>query len=126
MVAETFHGCFKRHTHRAVLFRYKNYVFLGDEVLPAQFDITDKNRIPSRGIVHVVDVSDIFNPRKVAEYAVPEEAVVKGDLTAHQRRQFIGSAHEFGSVKVAKPFGQQLRLVHSSTAASVWSSISVG
>ena len=55
------------------VFRYKNYVFLGDEVLPAQFDITDKNRIPSRGIVHVVDVSDIFNPRKVAEYAVPEE-----------------------------------------------------
>jgi len=55
------------------VFRYKNYVFLGDEVLPAQFDLTDKNRIPSRGIVHVVDVSDIFNPRKVAEYEIPEE-----------------------------------------------------
>ena len=44
-----------------------------DEVLPAQFDLTDKTRIPSKGIVHVVDVSDILNPRKVAEYEIPEE-----------------------------------------------------
>jgi hypothetical protein len=55
------------------IFRYKNYVFLGDEVFPAQFDLTDKNRIPTRGMVHVVDVSDILNPRKVAEYEIPEE-----------------------------------------------------
>jgi plastocyanin len=55
------------------VFRYKNYVFLGDEVFPAQYDITDKARIPTKGVVHIVDVSDIFNPRKVAEYDVPEE-----------------------------------------------------
>ena len=55
------------------VFRYKNYVFLGDEVFPAQFDLTDKARIPTKGVVHVVDVSDIVNPRKVAEYDVPEE-----------------------------------------------------
>ena len=54
------------------VFRYKNYVFLGDEVFPAQFDLSDKARIPTKGVVHVVDVSDIFNPRKVAEYEVPE------------------------------------------------------
>jgi hypothetical protein len=54
------------------VFRYKNYVFLGDEVFPAQFDLTDKARIPTKGVVHVVDVSDILNPRKVAEYDVPE------------------------------------------------------
>jgi hypothetical protein len=54
------------------VFRYKNYVFLGDEVLPAEFNLFDKKRIPARGIVHVVDVSDIANPRKVAEYPVPE------------------------------------------------------
>jgi hypothetical protein len=54
------------------VYRYKNYVFVGDEVFPAQFDITSKKRIPSRGVLHVVDVSDIFNPHKVAEYAVPE------------------------------------------------------
>jgi len=54
------------------VFRYKNYVFLGDEVFPAQFDLSDRARIPTKGVVHVVDVSDIYNPRKIAEYDVPE------------------------------------------------------
>ena len=54
------------------VFRYKNYVFVGDEVFPPIFDIQAKARIPVRGIFHVVDVSDIMNPRKVAEYPVPE------------------------------------------------------
>lgn len=54
------------------VFRYKNYVFVGDEVFPEIFDIQGKNRIPVRGVVHVVDVSDITRPRKVAEYEVPE------------------------------------------------------
>lgn len=54
------------------VFRYKNYLFVGDEVLPQGFDIFSRNRIPARGVVHVVDVSDINHPRKVAEYAVPE------------------------------------------------------
>ena len=54
------------------VFRYKNYVFIGDEVFPGIFDIQSKNRIPVRGIVHVVDVTDINHPRKVAEYPVPE------------------------------------------------------
>jgi uncharacterized protein YjdB len=56
------------------VFRYKNYVFLGDEVFPAIFDIKSPKRFPIRGIIHVVDVSDINNPRKVAEYPVPEGA----------------------------------------------------
>ena len=54
------------------VFRYKDYVFLGDEVFPAEFDIRSKKRIPVRGIVLVVDVSDIADPKKVAEYGVPE------------------------------------------------------
>jgi hypothetical protein len=54
------------------VFRYKNYVFVGDEVFPPIFDIQGKARIPVRGIFHVVDVTDISNPRKVAEYSVPE------------------------------------------------------
>ena len=54
------------------VFRYKNYVFVGDEVLLDGFDITARNRVPARGIVHVVDVSNINHPRKVAEYEVPE------------------------------------------------------
>jgi hypothetical protein len=54
------------------VYRYKNYVFLGDEVFPSFFDIRGTKRIPVRGIVHVVDVSDINHPRKLAEYPVPE------------------------------------------------------
>jgi hypothetical protein len=54
------------------VFRYKNYVFIGDEVFPARFDIESRDRIPVQGIVHVVDVSDIEHPRRVAQYAVPE------------------------------------------------------
>lgn len=54
------------------VFRYKNYVFVGDEVFPGIFDIQSKNRIPVRGIVHVVDVSDINHPKEVANYTVPE------------------------------------------------------
>ncbi len=54
------------------VFRYKNYVFIGDEVFPGTFNLLSRKRIPVRGIVHVVDVSDIEHPRKVAEYPVPE------------------------------------------------------
>jgi hypothetical protein len=54
------------------VFRYKDYVFVGDEVFPPNFDIEGKGRISPRGILHVVDVSDIEHPKKVAEYAVPE------------------------------------------------------
>ena len=54
------------------VFRYRNYVFIGDEVFPALFDIQSTRRIPVRGIFHVIDVSDINNPQKVAEYNVPE------------------------------------------------------
>ena len=53
-------------------FRYKNYVFVGDEVFPATFEIDSKDRIPVRGILHVMDVSDIEHPRQVATYEVPE------------------------------------------------------
>jgi len=54
------------------VFRYKNYVFVGDEVFPERFDLNSKDRTPVQGIVHVVDVSDPAHPQKVAEYAVPE------------------------------------------------------
>jgi hypothetical protein len=54
------------------VFRYKNYLFVGDEVFPEIFDISSRERIPVRGVMHVLDVSDITHPRKVAEYGVPE------------------------------------------------------
>ena len=54
------------------VFRYKQYVFVGDEVFPATFDITSRDVFPVKGMVHVVDVSDITRPRQVATYEVPE------------------------------------------------------
>jgi hypothetical protein len=54
------------------VYRYRNYVFIGDEVFPSIFDIKSPRRFPVRGIVHVIDISDISQPRKVAEYPVPE------------------------------------------------------
>ena len=54
------------------VFRYKNYVFVGDEVFPSFFDIKSSKKLSIRGIVHVIDVADISHPRKVAEYPVPE------------------------------------------------------
>jgi len=54
------------------IYRYKNYLFVGDEVFPGDFDIASKNRIPVRGIAHVLDVSDLSHPREVATYSVPE------------------------------------------------------
>src|SRR5271156_4619352 len=53
-------------------FRYKNYVFVGDEVFPSTFDLESKERIPVRGVLHVMDVTDIEHPREVAIYEVPE------------------------------------------------------
>ncbi len=76
-------------------FRYKNYVFVGDEVFPAIFELGSKNRIPVRGILHVMDVSDIEHPRQVATYEVPEggihnvwadnDMLVAGDYTGGGR-----------------------------------------
>ncbi len=54
------------------VFRYKNYVFVGDEVFPAQFNLAARDVIPVKGIVHIVDVSDIEHPKKVGVYEVPE------------------------------------------------------
>jgi len=54
------------------IYRYKNYVFVGDEVFPGIFSLASRERIPVRGIVHVVDVTDLQNPKQVATYSVPE------------------------------------------------------
>ena len=54
------------------VFRYRNYLFVGDEVFPAIFELDDRDRIPVRAICHVMDVSDIKHPREVAQYEVPE------------------------------------------------------
>ncbi len=54
------------------VFRWKNYLFVGDEVLPGFFSIISKDRVPTRAITHVMDISDIEHPKQVAFYEVPE------------------------------------------------------
>ena len=54
------------------VFRYKNYLFVGDEVFPAIFHLDDRDRIPVRAICHVMDISDIKHPKEVAQYEAPE------------------------------------------------------
>ncbi len=54
------------------VFRYKNYLFVGDEVFPAIFELENRDRIPVRAICHVMDVSDLKHPKEVAWYEVPE------------------------------------------------------
>jgi uncharacterized protein YjdB len=54
------------------VFRYKNYLFVGDEVFPAIFSLEDRDRIPVRAICHVMDLTDIKHPKEVAQYEAPE------------------------------------------------------
>ena len=54
------------------VFRYKNYLFVGDEVFPAIFNIGDRDRIPVRAICHVMEISDLKHPKEVAQYEAPE------------------------------------------------------
>jgi hypothetical protein len=53
------------NTHHAI--RYKNYVFLGDEIFGCEECVNGP-----RGYVHVIDVTDIERPVEVARYQVPE------------------------------------------------------
>ena len=57
-------GALYGNTHHAI--RYGDYVFLGDEIFGCP------GCEGPRGYIHVVDVSDIENPREVAEYRLPE------------------------------------------------------
>jgi hypothetical protein len=50
------------------VYRAGKYIFIADESLYGAFDISSRERIPTRGIVHVLDASDIRNLRKVAQY----------------------------------------------------------
>ena len=55
------------------VFRYGKYLVIGDEVFPQFFDTQSRDRIKTLGRLHVLDVSDLEHPVKVAEYSVPNE-----------------------------------------------------
>jgi hypothetical protein len=69
------------NTHHAI--RYGDYVFTGDEI----FGCAECVNGP-RGYIHVIDVSDIDNPRKVAWYRVPEAG--SHNMWAEDDKLYIG------------------------------------
>jgi hypothetical protein len=118
-------------THTA--WRYKNYVLVGDEILPFGATNTRGSEAPERawGGLHVIDVSDILHPKKVAWYepefggvhnlwvvgdtlymgaynagfrAFDLSGELRGDLRAQQREMaHVSTAHPKGNIPNA-PF----------------------
>ncbi len=56
------------NTH--VAWRWKDYVFVGDEIFPQNWD--SEKPIRPTGYIHVFDVKDLEHPVEVAKYEVPE------------------------------------------------------
>ncbi len=69
------------NSHHAI--RYGDYVFVGDEIFSC-FDCLNG----PRGYVHVIDVSDVTNPREVAFYQVPEAGV--HNMWAEDDKLYVG------------------------------------
>jgi hypothetical protein len=106
------------------VFRYGDYIFVADEVFPGMFDITSPERIKSLGRVHVLDVSDITQPRKVAEYNVQDKGshniwvlddvmyigyyeggIRAVDVSGELRGDLMAQGREIGSIWTGSPDG---------------------
>jgi len=104
------------------VFRFRNYLIVGDEVFPQFFDTQSKERIKTLGNYHILDVSDIEHPKKVAEYFVPNygshnawveddvlyvgnfEAGVRAvDVSGELRGNLYAEGREIGSIWSASP-----------------------
>ena len=72
------------HTH--VAWRHGRYLFIGDEIFPADWD--PSRPIQARGYIHVVDYEDPENPVEVARYEVPEAGV--HNIWADGDRLYVG------------------------------------
>ncbi len=66
------------------VFPYGDYVFIADESYSGTVDLFSREQFPTRGLLHVIDVSDLERPIKVAEYDPVEFGVhnlyLKDDL----------------------------------------------
>ncbi len=86
------------HTH--VAWRHGRYLFVGDEIWPAGYDVD--RPLEARGYIHVLDMTDINTPVEVARYEVPEAGAhnvwVEGD------RLFVG--YYQGGVRVLDISGE--------------------
>jgi hypothetical protein len=106
------------------VFRFKNYLIAGDEVFPQFFDAYSHDRIKTLGRLHILDVTDIEHPKKVAEYSVPNngshnvwveddvlyvgnfEAGIRAvDVSGELRGDLYAQGREIGSIWAASPNG---------------------
>ncbi len=106
------------------VFRYGKYLVIGDEVFPQLFDSGSRDRIKTLGRLHVLDVTDIEHPVKVAEYSVPNagshniwienevlyvgnfEAGVRAvDVSGELRGDLYAQGREIGSIWAASAKG---------------------
>lgn len=66
------------------VFATGRYVFVADESYPGTLDLESRDEFPTRGRLHVIDVSDLEHPRQVAEWDPGEFGVhniwVEGSL----------------------------------------------
>jgi len=111
------------------VFRFRNYLVVGDEVFPQFFDTESRERIKTLGRLHIVDVSDIEHPKKVAEYSVPNngshnvwvendvmyignfEAGVRAvDVSGELRGDLYAQGREIGSIYSASSKGYRPNL----------------
>jgi len=83
------------NTHHAI--RYKNYVFLGDEIFGCKECVNGP-----RGYVHVVDVTDIEKPHEVARFRVPEAGT--HNLWAEDDKLYV--AYYEGGVRIVDISGE--------------------
>lgn len=105
------------------IFRYKNYLFVADEVFPGTFDLQNRARIETMGQLHVLDVSDVERPKKVAFYHGPggahnfwleDDVLYLGafeaglralDVSGELRGDLVRQGREIGSVWTGDPKG---------------------
>jgi hypothetical protein len=106
------------------VFRFDRYLVVGDEVFPQFFDVYSRERIKTLGRLHILDLSDIEHPRKVAEYSVPNngshnvwvedgvlyvgnwEAGLRAvDVSGELRGDLYAQGREIGSIWAASPRG---------------------
>jgi hypothetical protein len=84
------------------VFRSGNYVFLGDESYPGTADLFSREQFATRGLMHVVDVSDLEHPRPVAFYDPIEFGV--HNITVQDGLAYIGGYN--GGIRVVDVSGE--------------------
>lgn len=113
----------------ASVVRYRNYVFLADEVRPPAVDWRSRARIPGLGMVHVLDVTDPAAPVRVAEYRLAEQGALglraEGDvlyvaygeaglraldISGELRGDLAAQGREIGAVWTGHPAGYRANL----------------